>query len=422
MRGFPTSFGRLACATARPGALHCPVPRPPSMSSPERLPSRRDVLRTLSASALGFPLAGCGAAQFGLWPTSEPVEVSPPPPVSPVPTLPEAEVEPLDRVEAVSPDLPPQPLAAEERELILPPRLPRDGTIGLVAPAGVLRSVSQVREATEALEALGFRTKVGRNALARFGFLAGTDAERARDFMAMVRDPEVDAILAMRGGWGAARILPFLDFDEIAAHPKPIVGYSDVTSLLLAVYARTGIVTFHGPVGISTWSGLTADSFVRTLVEGRPPRLGPETREIRDETETVRPGVAEGPVVGGNLSVIAALAGTGYLPDFDGHVVFFEEVSEDAYRLDRLLVQLELAGVLRQPAAVVFGQCTRCSSGGSSWTAERTIREHLLRYPAPTLLGAPIGHASPVYTLPIGLPARVDADAGTMEYLRAPVA
>ena len=127
--------------------------------------------------------------------------------------------------------------------------------------------------------------------------------------------------------------------------------------------------------------------------------------------------IREGPVVGGNLSVIAALAGTGYLPDFDDHVVFFEEVGEDAYRLDRLLVQLELAGVLRRPAAVVFGQCTRCSSGGSSWTAEQTIQTHLASYPGPSFLGAPIGHASPVYTLPIGLPARVDGEAGTVEYL-----
>ncbi len=376
------------------------------------------MLRQLGVGALGLPLAGCGSVQFGLWPPSEPVEVAPPAPVGAVPAAGGVAVEPLGRTGEVAPLAP----GEARRPLVRPPRLERGGTVGLVAPAGVLRSVDQVEEAVEALEALGFRTKVGRHVLARYGFLAGTDAERARDVMAMIRDPEVDAVVALRGGWGCQRLLPLLDYDEIAAHPKPIVGYSDVTSLLLAVYARTGIVTFHGPVGISTWQGITSSSFVDTLVEGRPPRLGPETRDNRDATETVRPGVAEGPVVGGNLSVIAALAGTGYLPDFDGHVVFFEEVEEDAYRLDRLLVQLELAGVLRKPAAVVFGQCTRCSSGGSSWTAERAIREHLALYPAPAFLGAPIGHASPVYTLPIGLPARVDAEAGTMEYLGPAVA
>jgi muramoyltetrapeptide carboxypeptidase len=284
-----------------------------------------------------------------------------------------------------------------------------------VAPAGVIRSAGQVEEAVEAMAALGFETVVGRHALDRRGFLAGDDANRAEDFMRMVRDDRVDAILALRGGWGAARILPLLDYDEIAAHPKPIVGYSDITALLLAIYARTGLVTFHGPVGISSWTGITARNFVETLVEGRPPALGPETRSSRDRTVTVTPGTAEGPFVGGNLSVMAGLAGTGYLPDCTGHVVFFEEVSEDAYRIDRLLVQLELAGVLRDPAAVVFGQCSRCSSD-AGWTAERTIREHLAGYPCPSFIGAPIGHASPVYTLPVGLPATVDAGEGTVRF------
>jgi muramoyltetrapeptide carboxypeptidase len=278
-----------------------------------------------------------------------------------------------------------------------------------------MRSSRQVEGAVASFRDLGFRTKVGRHVLDRRGFLAGADADRAADLMDMVRDDEVDAVVALRGGWGAARTLPLLDYSVFAEHPKPIVGYSDITSLLLAVYARTGLVTFHGPVGISTWSGLTARSFVRTLVEGRPLTVGPETRAARDRTVTVTPGVAEGPFVGGNLSVVAGLAGTGYLPDFSGHVVFFEEVREDAYRVDRLLVQLGLAGAFESPAAVVFGQCTRCSSD-AGWTAERTIREHLAGYGFPAVFGAPIGHASPVLTLPVGLPAVVDAGAGTVAF------
>ena len=382
---------------------------------PPRPLSRRDVVRALGASAAALPLAGCGAA-WGLTPAppETPAEVPPLPPLAPPP------VEPAE-VMAVPRDDGPQQ-AETARPVLLPPRLPAGGTVGLVAPAGVLRSTDQVDAAVAALEGLGFRTKIGRNVLSRFGFLAGTDAQRARDFMRMVRDPGVDAVLAVRGGWGCARVLPLLDYDEIAAHPKPIVGYSDITALLLAIYARTGLVTFHGPVGVSTWQGLTSGSFVQTLVHGLAPAIGPETRLNRDRTQTVRPGVAEGPVVGGNLSVIAGLAGTGYLPDFDGHVVFFEEVEEDAYRLDRMLVQLELSGTLRDPAGIAWGQCASCGSGGSSWTASETIRQHLQGYRCPSVMGAPIGHVSPVYTLPIGLPARLDAAAGTLEYVRGAVA
>lgn len=378
------------------------------MASPP--PSRRDVVRMLGVGALGLPLAACGTGSR----TTPPIPPSGPPPLAPLP------VEAAE-VMAVPEPSPIQPIAIE-RPVVLPPRLRPGGTVALIAPAGVLRNRGQVDEAIQALERLGLQTTVGRHVLDRFGFLAGSDAARARDVMDAFRDPEVDAIVAMRGGWGCARILPFLDFDEIAAHPKPLIGYSDITALLLAIYARTGMVTFHGPVGVSTWSGLTAESFLQTLSGGEPVVIGPETRSNRDRTRTVRPGVAEGRVVGGNLTVISALAGTGFLPDADGHLVFFEEVGEDAYRIDRMLAQLQLAGFLRDPAGIAFGQCSNCSSGGSAWTSEETIRRHLEGYACPSVLGAPIGHVSPVYTLPIGLRARLDADAGTLEYLGPAVA
>ena len=383
------------------------------MTDADRRPSRRDALRALGVGAAGLALSGCGVG----WPLTgrpTPPPVPAPPPVG-SPPGPGAEVRPLPRAE-------PAPPPAVQRPVVLPPRLRAGGVVGLVAPAGVLRSAGQVEEAVQTLRALGFEAKVGRHVLARRGFLAGTDAQRAEDLTRMVEDPEVGAVVAMRGGWGCERILPLLDFDVFAAHPKPLVGYSDITALLVAVTARTGLVTFHGPVGVSTWGEDVARSFVRTVVDGAPPALEPETRPERDRTETVVGGVATGPFVGGNLSVLAALAGTGFLPDTDGAVVFFEEVSEEAYRIDRLLTQLELAGFLRAPAAVVFGQCTRCSSGGSSWSAERTIREHLRGYGVPAVLGAPIGHASPVLTVPVGLPARLDADAGTVTFLGPAVA
>lgn len=334
----------------------------------------------------------------------------------PVPTDPAT----LDRV-------PPAELAEAQRrprvlqprpQRILPRRIREGGTIGLAAPAGVLRSQDQLSDAIADVASLGFQVKTGRHLLARFGFLAGTDAQRAEDLMDLFADPDVDAILAVRGGWGCARILPLLDYDVIRQNPKPLIGYSDITALLLAIYAKTGLVTFHGPVGVSTWRGDTVRSFLNVLVEGRPLRIGPETRSNRMATSTVRGGVAEGPFAGGNLSVIAGLAGSPYLPDLTDHVVFFEEVGEEAYRVDRLLTGLELAGVLDDPAAVVFGQCSSCGSS-SGRSAEAVIREHLSRVTSPSWLGAQIGHVSPVHTLPIGLPVQADADAGTLEFAPA---
>ena len=384
-----------------------------SSPPPSGAPSRRDVLRALGAGLVGLPLAACG--------TSAPVErevvrlVSPRAPLPAVVPPPEALAVAADTVAA---DTVAVVAAPAVRAMIRPRRVRPDGTIGLVAPAGVLRSPSQVSDAVADVRAMGFEARVGRHALARFGFLAGTDQQRADDFMAMVTDPDIDAVVCLRGGYGCARILPLLDYDAIRAAAKPIVGYSDVTALLLAIYARSGLVTFHGPVGISQWRGETAAAFRSVLVRGETLDVAGdpnEARRDRQPVETVRRGTAEGPLVGGNLSVVASLAGTGYLPSFDGHVVFFEETTEESYRLDRFFTQLELAGVMRNPAAVVFGQCSNCSSGGSAWSAEDVLRDHLASYRVPAWIGAPVGHVSPVYTLPLGLAVRTDADAGTLE-------
>jgi muramoyltetrapeptide carboxypeptidase len=385
------------------------MPRPTDPGLPA---SRRDVLRALGAGALGLPLAACGTSA----PVDRPVTrlVSPRTPLPAI--VPEAAPDTLvAAADSVAADTAAAAVVTPVRSLVLPRRVRPAGTIGLVAPAGVIRSVQDVEGAAADVRAMGFEARVGRHALARYGFLAGTDQERADDFMDMVTDPDVDAVVCLRGGYGCARILPLLDYDAIRTAAKPIVGYSDVTALLLAVYAKSGLVSFHGPVGISQWAGTTADAFRRVLVRGETLAVQGETNERRTEAETVRRGSAEGPLAGGNLSVVASLAGTGYLPDFDGHVAFFEEVGEESYRLDRLFTQLELAGVLRAPAAVVFGQCSGCSSGGSAWTAEDVLRDHLGAYRCPAWIGAPIGHVSPVYTLPIGLPVRTDADAGTLE-------
>ncbi|HEX9951041.1 MAG TPA: LD-carboxypeptidase [Rubricoccaceae bacterium] len=385
-------------------------PSGPAAPGAGRPASRRDVLRALGVGLAGLPLAACATAPRPETPVVR--IVSPRTPLPPiVPASPDTLVAQADTVVADSA----RAAVPAVRETLRPRRIRPAGTIGLVAPAGVLRSVGQVEDAVADMRAMGFETRVGRHALDRFGFLAGSDQNRADDFMAMVTDPDVDAVVCLRGGYGCARILPLLDYDAIRAAAKPVIGYSDVTALLLAIYAKSGLVSFHGPVGISSWTGTTATAFRDVLVRGETLSVEGETDRDRITTETVRRGAAEGPLVGGNLSVVASLAGTGYLPDFDGHVAFFEETGEESYRLDRLFTQLEMAGVLRAPAAVVFGQCSQCSDGGSAWTAEEVLRDHLGSYRCPAWIGAPVGHVSPVYTLPVGLRVRTDADAGTLE-------
>ncbi len=369
------------------------------------------MLRALGVGLAALPLAACATTAA---PTETPVvrTISPrtiPPPIIPTP--------PVEDVAAVDTAAVDTAVAAVPtvRETLRPRRVRPGGTIGLVAPAGVLRSASQVTDAVADIRAMGFEARVGRHALDRYGFLAGSDQNRADDFMAMVTDPTVDAIVCLRGGYGCARILPLLDYDAIRAAAKPIVGYSDVTALLLAIYAKAGLVSFHGPVGISSWRGTTAAAFRDVLQYGGTLAIAGDPTGDRIPFETIRRGSAEGPLLGGNLSVVASLAGTGYLPSFDGGVAFFEETTEESYRLDRLFTQLEMAGVLGKTAAVVFGQCSQCTDGGSSWSAVEVLRDHLGGYRCPAWIGAPVGHVSPVYTLPIGLPVRTDADAGTLE-------
>jgi muramoyltetrapeptide carboxypeptidase len=313
--------------------------------------------------------------------------------------------------------------------VIKPPRLRRGGTIGLICPAGALDGARTLHEARHDLEALGFRTRPGRHCLARHGYLAGTDQQRAEDVMEMFESDDVDAIIAIRGGWGASRILPLLDYDVIRNNPKPLVGYSDITSLLLAVYSRAGIVTFHGPVGRSTWNANTAEAFQNVLVRAERLVLDPTTTMGPDGERRARSrmsprmifdGRAEGPLAGGNLSIVTSMIGTPYLPDFREHVMFFEDVNEPLYRVDRLITQLKQSGILAGTSGLVFGQCSSCP-GEAGIDVEELLAEHLRPLRRPAWSGAPIGHLSPVYTLPIGVRAATDSALGSLALLEAAV-
>lgn len=265
----------------------------------------------------------------------------------------------------------------------------------------------------------------------RHGYLAGKDRDRAADLNRMYADDDVRAVFAVRGGWGSARLLPYLDFALIRSNPKLLIGFSDITALHLAFAARAGFPTIHGPNAGSAWGKLSVAAFKNLVFEGHLPLYrnppGTEDRLVQREwrTQIIRPGKATGRLLGGNLTVLSALVGTPYLPDFNGAILFLEDVDEAEYRIDRMLTQLSLAGVLRRLAGVVFGQCTNCRATGPSYggfTLSQVLKQHLEPLGVPAYQGALFGHVDDQFSLPVGARAEIDATEGTIRLLESPVA
>lgn len=271
---------------------------------------------------------------------------------------------------------------------------------------------------------MGLKVIVGRHIFARHGNLAGRDEERAEDINGFFADPTVSAIVALRGGWGSARLLPLLDYDVIAKNPKVLLGYSDITALLLAIHARTGLVTFHGPVASSRWNRFAYD-YMRRLIFGgealtfqnvRQPEPG-ELAQRQHRIRTITPGTARGRLLGGNLTVLTALLGSPYLPDFTGAILFLEDTNEAPYRVDRMITQLKLAGILDRIRGLIFGECTECIPGEGTYgqlTLEEILLDHVKPLGIPAWYGAMIGHIPRQFTLPVGVEVTIDATAGTI--------
>ncbi|OCQ99101.1 LD-carboxypeptidase [Nostoc sp. MBR 210] len=304
--------------------------------------------------------------------------------------------------------------------IIKPPRLQPGDTVGLISPAGVI-DAEDLANAKRSLTELGLKIKLGNHILDQYGYLAGTDANRANDVNAMFADNSVNAIMTMRGGWGCNRILPLLNYPQIRAHPKIIMGFSDITALVLAIYARSRVLTFHGSNATSTWNKFTVDYAKRILFDGEAVTM--ENLKTEDiQFETIVSGKATGKLIGGNLSVIAAMVGSPYLPAWYKSILFVEDVREDVYRIDRMLTQLKNAGILNQISGFIFGRCTDCSIGDEpSFKLTQVLRDHIIPLKIPAWYGSMIGHIKDKFTLPIGLNVEIDADAGTIKMLESAV-
>ncbi len=322
-----------------------------------------------------------------------------------------------------------RPVQGSQRDpnrIVKPPRLRAGDTVGFVNPATAAFRTEPINIMTEAFEALGLRVKLSEHYYERHGYFAGRDDERASDVNTLFRDPTVKLIYA-RGGWGSTRLLPLLDYDAIRANPKIVLGYSDVTGILLGIHAKTGLATFHGPAPDDTF---TAEYLRRVVFDGEavtmenPTAIGAEmTVQTEDRIQTIASGKARGRILGGNLTLLTSVMGSDYVPDFRGSILFLEDVDEQIYRIDRMLTELKLAGILDQIAGFVFGRCTNClpGSGFGSLTLEQVLAEHVEPLGVPAWRGSMIGHIDRQVTVPIGIEVEIDADAGTIRMLESAV-
>ncbi|WP_215396520.1 S66 peptidase family protein [Rheinheimera oceanensis] len=310
---------------------------------------------------------------------------------------------------------------------LLPLALNKGDTVALVSPSKATDEALDLQIAQEVMLALGFKVKTGKHLAARRGHLAGTDAERAADINAMFADKEVKAIICLRGGSGAARLLPLLDYKLIRNNPKVLLGYSDITALHNAIHAQTGLVSFHGPNGTGSWNSFNADQFQRVFFD-RELMQYQNVLDAKDElvarqnrTVTITGGKVQGELVGGNLTVLTALAGSPYLPDFSGKILFLEDVEEAPYRVDRMLSTLKLMGALDKIAGFIFGECTACRpSGGYGWlTMDQIFDDHIKPLNIPAYRGAMIGHIRQQFIVPVGGRVELDADAGSFRLLES---
>lgn len=324
-------------------------------------------------------------------------------------------------------------LAAPRRasaRLIKPPRLRPGDLVGLVAPGGVVDD-RLIEKSIQNIEALGLRVKEGRYLRASFGNYAGSAQQRLADLHAMFADPEVKMIWPVRGGSGCISLLAHLDYALIRANPKILLGYSDITALHLAIHNKTGLVSFHGPVASSTLADYPREHMLAVLCDPRATYTIPMAPEnaLKAQTmphfgiRTLTTGRASGPLLGGNLSMVAALCGTPYAADFRKGLLFLEEVDEAPYRLDRWMTQLDLSFGFAAAAGVMVGICEDCApqEGRRSLTLDQTFDQHLKPLTIPAVTGYSIGHIRHQFTLPIGVRATLDTDAHTVTLLEPAV-
>ena len=310
--------------------------------------------------------------------------------------------------------------------MILPRHLRPGDLVGLITPASYVADPDRITLAERTLKYFGLRARWAKGVGKKSGYFGSPAADRLEDLHSMFRDPDVKAIFAVRGGYGTQHLLDRIDYDLIRRNPKIFVGYSDITALHIAINKFSRVVTFHGPIVLSRFTEYTQNHFRRALFDPKPigrltnPPEGDNIRPLHS-LRAVRPGRANGQLIGGNLTLISTTMGTPYEIDTRGKILFLEDIDEETYRIDRMLTQLRLGKKLEQAAGIVFGECNGCGprdykpSMESNYSLGEVLDNVLGDLKIPVLSGMTIGHTSDQLTLPIGISATLDADLGTLD-------
>lgn len=301
--------------------------------------------------------------------------------------------------------------------MLKPKALKENATIGVVSPASRPSDEEKYTKGIQYLKAQGFQIVESKHVLDSHGFLAGRDNDRADDLNLMFKDSQIDAIICSRGGYGVPRILDLIDFQSIKENPKIFVGYSDITSLNLAIWQQARLVTFSGPmVAVEMGKGIktfTEDNFWRTLKSDNP--LGLLSNPINNPVKIYHPGKAVGRLLGGCLSLINTIVGTPYCPDFTGAILFLEDIEEEPYRLDRYLAQLKMAGIFDKITGLVLGQFVDCVPGEPEkpfLTIEQIFENYFGNLDIPVISNFAYGHVPIKHTMPVGILAEIDTEKG----------
>ncbi|MUH36608.1 LD-carboxypeptidase [Zobellia amurskyensis] len=317
-----------------------------------------------------------------------------------------------------------------ETDLIKPKRLRKGDTIGLIAPGYAIHPTI-LEDAKKTLRSMGFKPYHTNRVLGNYGYLSNTDEERAKDLNEMFANPKIDGILCARGGYGCTRIMQMIDYESIRKNPKTFIGFSDITALLNGIHQRTGLVTFHGPVGSTLNDPYSISQLEKVVMFPKEPLeiqnielLKPElTTNPEFERYTITEGSATGKLVGGSLTLINALIGTADEIDFTNAIVCIEDVEEAPYRIDRMLTQLLEGKTFKHAAGILIGVCAGCneSTNPISFSLKEVIMDRIKPLGIPAMYGMSFGHVENNFTFPIGIKATMDATKMNLQLLEKAV-